>query len=179
MIPPRSEDGGQDPRRAPEARLAPEPKTADQLTVERDQRRARRRAWTAAVLILLGLVASHGIAYVPKYGGWATLVLTVVGVGLSISRRGLRALASPIRGIVIVWLAISVASVVLVSLDRFSGENILLLAIVWGILLVLWLGDRGLSRFLRVPSAAHDGQDGRLGRRSGVSPGASRLVVAA
>jgi hypothetical protein len=72
--------------------------------------------------------------------------LTVIGVGLSLWRRGVSGLASPVRGIFLVWLAISVASVVLVSLDSFSGENALLLAIVWGILLVLWLADRGLAR---------------------------------
>jgi hypothetical protein len=148
MIPRRSEDPGHEPLRVPEPRVAPEPKTADERTVEDEQERVDRRDGAIAILIFLGLAASHGLGYISKYGEWAALALIVVGVGLSIVRRGFSGLASPVRGIFLLWLAISVAAVVLVSLDRFSGENVLLLAIVWGILLVLWLGERGLARFL-------------------------------
>jgi len=145
---PRNDDHGEGPWRAQEARVAPEPQTAEQRTVEEDRRRVTQRRGAAALLGTLFLLAAHWLGSGTKYGGWVTLVLLVLTVGLSVSRRGMSALASPIRGIVLVWLAISVSSVVLVSLDSFSGENIVLLAIVWGILFVLWLGDRSLSRLV-------------------------------
>jgi hypothetical protein len=148
MIPRRSEDPGHEPLRVPEPRVAPEPKTAEERTVEDEQERVERRDGAIAILILLGLAASHGIGYISKDGEWAALALMVVGIGLSFARQGFSGLASLVRGIFLLWLAISVATVVLISLDSFSGENVLLLSIVWGILLALWLGDRGLARFL-------------------------------
>ena len=135
--------------RVAEPREAPEPKTADEITADADQRRVRRREGAVAVLFLVGLVALHAVAHLSTYGAWALVALMVAGLGFSIVRKGVRGLASPVRGIFLFWLAISVASVVLVSLDSFSGENVLLLAVVWGILLVLWLGDRGLARLVR------------------------------
>ena len=101
------------------------------------------------MLFLLGVVASHAVVHLTTYGALALLALIVACLAFSVLRQGVRGLASPVRGIFLFWLAISVASVVLVSLDSFSGENVLLLAVIWGILLVLWLGDRGLARLVR------------------------------
>jgi hypothetical protein len=135
--------------RVAEPREAPEPKTADEITADADQRRVQRRDGVAALLFLLGIVASHALAHLSPYGAWALLALIVAGLVFSVVRQGVRGLASPIRGIFLLWLAISVAAVVLVSLDSFSAENLLLLAVVWGVLLVLWLGDRGLARLVK------------------------------
>jgi hypothetical protein len=145
----RSDD--HEPTRAGEPHRAPEPKTADELTDEQRERRLGRREGAVAILFLLGLVGSHIAVHIPRIGIWIALALVMVVVGLSLSRTpdGARdggSFATPLRGLFLFWLAVSVASVVLVSLDSFSRENILLLAVVWGILLVLWLGDRGLGR---------------------------------
>jgi hypothetical protein len=104
------------------------------------------------VLALLSFLTWCLADYLPGVGGW--LALTILGVGLSVSRTlrrsgGRLSVASPLRGIFLVWLAICVAMVVLVSLDRVSLENIVLLSIVWGMLVVLWVVDRGVARLVR------------------------------
>jgi hypothetical protein len=142
-----------EPTRAGEAHLAPEPKTADQRTAERHQRKLHRREGTLAILFLLVLVATHFAVHIPRIGTWAALALVVVLVGFSFFRAPDDAqdggsFARPLRALFLIWLAVSIVSVVLVSFDSFSRENLLLLAVVWGILLVLWLGDRGLARLI-------------------------------
>jgi hypothetical protein len=106
------------------------------------------------VLALLSFLTWCLADYLPGVGGWLALALTILGVGLSVSRTlrrsgGRLSVASPLRGIFLVWLAICAAMVVLVSLDRVSLENIVLLSIVWGLLVVLWVVDRGVARLVR------------------------------
>jgi hypothetical protein len=146
-----------EPTRAAEARQAPEPKTADELTAEQRERRLGRREGAVAILFLLVVVASHIAVHIPRIGTWAALALVIALVGFSLFRTARASpddaqdggsFVRPLRVIFLFWLAVSVASVVLVSLDSFSRENVLLLAVVWSIALVLWLGDRGLARVM-------------------------------
>jgi hypothetical protein len=141
----------QEPIQAVAAIEAPAARTVEQRIAQERERRIERRILAAAVVIVLGLVVSHVIVHIPNFGAWAALaVIVVAGLCASLLRRstGIPGSTSPLRGIFLLWLAISGAMVVLVSLDRFSLENMLLLAVVWGALLLLWLGDRALARLL-------------------------------
>jgi hypothetical protein len=146
-----------EPIHAGAAHEVPEAQTVEQRIGEERERRIRRRTVAAGIIILLGLVLSHVIVHIPNFGAWAALaVIIVASLCASVLRRstGIPSSTSPLRGIFLLWLAISVAMVVLVSLDRFSLENMLLLAVVWGGLLLLWLGDRALARLLRQPKSS-------------------------
>jgi hypothetical protein len=130
-----------------------ERKTSDERTHRAPERRPGPGHATL-VLALLGFFTWRLADYLPGVGGWLALALTILGVGLSVSRTlrrsgGRLSLASPVRGVFLVWLAICVAMVVLVSLDMFSLENIVILSIVWGMLVVLWVVDRGVARLVR------------------------------
>lgn len=112
-------------------------------------------------MILLA-IASHTVTLIPGVGFWVAVVVWLVYFsygtwsfvrhgGVHAARRGYALTGgltgSPLRAVVLVWLAISVAMVVLVSLDNlFRWDNLLLLAVVWAILAVVWLADRGLVR---------------------------------
>jgi hypothetical protein len=144
-----------DPLSAPAAVEAPEPQTADERMAEERERGNRRRSIGLAALLLLGYIALHSAGHLPGLGRWGAIAIAIVWVGLSLwlsLRRPARKemTVSPLRGFFLVSLAIGVLLLVLVSLDSFSGENLLLLAVVWGIVLALWLADRGLVRLLRV-----------------------------
>jgi hypothetical protein len=142
------------PMSAPDAVEAPEPQTADERMAEERERRNRRRGIGLAALLLLGYIALHSAGHIPGLGRRGALATTIIWVGLSLwlsLRRSARRemTVSPLRGFFLVSLAIGVLLVVLVLLDSFSRENLLLLAVVWGIVLALWLADRGLVRVLR------------------------------
>jgi hypothetical protein len=146
----------------PQALEGPAAKTADERVEEERQRRARRRARVLVPLLLLLAVASHTVTLIPGVGFWVAVAVWLAYFsygtwsfvrhgGPRAARRGYAAgggvTGSPLRLVVLIWLAISVAMVVLVSLDNFfRWDNLLLLAVVWAILAVLWLADRGLVR---------------------------------
>ena len=100
------------------------------------------------VVALVVLVVSVLVHFAPVW--WVQALLAIIGLGYAAAsaarsrKTGVRARIRLIRGLFLVWLAVSVASTVLVALGGFYREDLVLLAVVWTILAVLWLVDRVL-----------------------------------
>lgn len=130
-------------------REAPEPQTAE----ERSRTRRRKAVFTAGGLTsLLLVVLLHVVGFIPTIGGALVLMIALALFGLSIyrfvSRVGApsRRTPSPVRGLVLAFAAITVAAFVLAWLSGFQPGDWIVVAVPAGILVCLWLLDRGLVR---------------------------------
>lgn len=127
-------------------REPPEPLAAEQ----RSNETGRRKALIASAVVFALLAALHLVAHLSS---WAALVLALVTLALNRRffpplGRGRGGRSSLLRALFLLWLAVSIALTVLVVISGFYREDLILLAIVWGILAALWLADR-LDRFVR------------------------------
>jgi hypothetical protein len=136
-----------------DALTAPEPKTAEQIAAEERERKARQRKAVIVIVMSFALIGSHLVRHFWTSTAWLAYALAFAGVALTLSYRGLSALSSLLRWAFLFSLAISVVIVVLVPLDSFSRENVLLIAVIWGATLVLWAAHRAVERLGTVRSS--------------------------
>ena len=114
---------------------------ADAAAAEKADR-VRHRFVRLAMLQALWVLA----VVVTNFNGWAGLALFVLVFALHVSRLNPRVqrvgfkanVHSIVRGLAIVWVAVCVLTVALVSLDEFRLENIALVVVVFAILGILW-----------------------------------------
>ena len=130
-------------------REAPEPDSGEARTAgEPPKKKSDLR--TAAIALVRGLLvfAIPLLFLVPKWGGAVALLLAIVFFGLRVYGAGRRfggkspRRASPLRPLVIVFVPITVASLVLAILSGFQPGDWIVVAVPAGILACLWLFDR-------------------------------------
>ena len=125
-------------------RQAPEPEFAEPSS-GRDKgkgKRSRRSLLHSAVLLAL-LVSFHFLAHFPWWVAWP-LRLTAIWLGVTAvvrSRRSMHWRRLP-RLLFLVWLAVSLLTLVLAAIDRFQRSDLVLLTVVFAILAATWLASR-------------------------------------
>ena len=92
-------------------------------------------------------------------GGWGPIVLGFVTLAAGVTRFVVRAdeprgeRETIVRGFFLVWLAACVSLSVLFAVAGLTGpvyeEDIVLLAVCWSVLVLIWLADLAAISFLR------------------------------
>jgi len=133
-------------------RDAPEPESAEARTASpppRKRPKVRRPAIVLSRSLLAFLIPL--LFLVPKVGGPAALLLSVVFIGLNvyaagrgIDRKASRR-ASPLHALVVVFIPITTVALVLAILSGFQSGDWIVVAVPAGILACLWLADRTIA----------------------------------
>lgn len=134
-------------------REAPKPETAEERAVV-----PTRAIATGSILSLAIVVGFHALGLIPGYGPMFVFLGAVVWLGLTVHRLVARAArqgraTSPLRGLVLVLAAITVAALVLATLSGFQAGDWIVVVVPAGALAVIWAADRSLSR--RLTTGAH------------------------
>jgi hypothetical protein len=102
---------------------------------------------TTLALFLASMLVHFAPVPLPVKGLLALLFIAYFAfTARSRLRRPRRARIGVTRALLLIWLAVSVAVSVLVALGGFYREDLVLLAVVWTILGVVWMIDRLLPR---------------------------------
>jgi hypothetical protein len=130
-------------------REAPEPESADARTTPPPPRKRPELRRPAIVLARSLLVFAIPLLFlVPKVGGAAALLLSVVFMGLNVYATGRRVdrkasrRASPLHAFVVVFIPITIVALVLAVISGFQPGDWIVVAVPAGILACLWLADR-------------------------------------
>jgi hypothetical protein len=134
-------------------REAPQPETAEERTTV-----PTRAIVNGSILGAAMIVGFHALGFIPGYGPMFFFLGVVVSLGLTVHRLVLRAArqgrtTSPLRGLVLVLGAITLAALVLATLSGFQPGDWIVVVVPAGTLAVIWTADRFLSR--RSTSATH------------------------
>ena len=127
-------------------REAPAPETAEERTVV-----PTRAIATGSMLSLAIVVGFHALGLIPGYGPMSVFLAAVVWLGLTVHRLIARAARqgrtkSPLRGLVLVLAAITIAALVLATLSGFQAGDWIVVVVPAAVLAVIWAADRSLSR---------------------------------
>ncbi len=130
-------------------REAPEPESGEARTAGKaPKKKPEQRTVAIAVARSLLVFVIPLLFLVPRVGGPVALLLSIVFVGLRVYATGRRfggktpRRASPLRPLVVVFVPITIASLVLAILSGFQPGDWIVVAVPAGILVCLWLFDR-------------------------------------
>jgi hypothetical protein len=136
-------------------REAPTPETAEERTAA-----PTRAIVSGSILSAAMIVGFHALGFIPGYGPMFLFLGAVVWLGLTVHRLVVRAArqgrtTSPLRGLVLVLAAITLAALVLATLSGFQAGDWIVVVVPAGVLAVIWMTDRLLSR--KWTAATHTG----------------------
>jgi hypothetical protein len=103
------------------------------------------------MLSLAIVVGFHALGLIPGYGPMFMFLGAVVWLGLTVHRLIARAArqgrtTSPLRGLVLVLAAITIAALVLATLSGFQAGDWIVVVVPAAALGVIWAADHSLSR---------------------------------
>jgi hypothetical protein len=129
-----------------EPRQAPEPQTAEERT-RRAAAGGRRRTIVLVSAVFVLAFGSHAV--LPRLGSWGFLLFAALvaasGAARAVGGRSTGLLAGAarfLRGLFLVAVAVVGLFAVLIPLDSFSAENLLILGCACGVAATLWAAQR-------------------------------------
>jgi hypothetical protein len=98
------------------------------------------------------LVGVHALGFIPRVGPMLLFLGMIVLLGLTIDRLVTRAARrgdpdSPLRGLVLVFAAITLASLVLAILSGFQPNDWIVVVVPAAATAVVWTADRAVARY--------------------------------